>query len=92
MTKKEVINGLKWIIDDETGFGFGNNWENGKPQCDEERAGEYIWEAIQLLENKDSVPPKLKTQLVMACGYCGRTIESWDSYCPNCGKEIKRDG
>lgn len=49
MDTKTVIDGLRWILADETGFWFGSNWDNGEPRSDEERAGKLIWEAIELL-------------------------------------------
>ena len=50
--KRDVINGLKWILEDDR-FGFGINWENGdEPRDEHELAGVYITRAIRVLEEK----------------------------------------
>ena len=50
--KRDVINGLKWILEDDR-FGFGVNWENGdEPRDAHELAGVYITRAIRVLEEK----------------------------------------
>ena len=50
--KRDVINGLKWILEDDR-FGFGVNWENGdEPRDGHELAGVYITRAIRVLEEK----------------------------------------
>lgn len=48
--RKALINGLKWILEDDK-FGFGENWEPGmKPECEEENAGYIITRVIAYLE------------------------------------------
>lgn len=50
--KRDVINGLKWVLEDDR-FGFGIGWENGdEPRNDHELAGVYITRAIKVLEEK----------------------------------------
>jgi len=48
--KRDIINGLKWILENDR-FGFGVNWKNGdEPKTDEELAGIYITRTINMLE------------------------------------------
>ena len=51
--KRDVINGLRWVLEDDK-FGFGVNWDNGdEPRTDHELAGVYITRAIHVLEEKE---------------------------------------
>lgn len=38
----------------------------------------------------DPVKPKGFADLLV-CGYCSMMVRPIDNYCPNCGREIKRD-
>ena len=46
-----LINGLRWILEDDK-FGFGTNWKRGsRPQTEEENAGYIICRVIEYLYN-----------------------------------------
>ena len=45
-----LISGLEWILEDDK-FGFGENWNIGKPQSEEELAGKIIWNTIEFLKD-----------------------------------------
>lgn len=42
------------------------------------------------LNRHEPVEPKISNGWTR-CGNCGEDIRSKDNYCPNCGKEIKRE-
>ena len=47
-----LINGLKWILEDDK-FSFGDNWDKGsRPQTEEENAGYIICRVIEYLMNE----------------------------------------
>lgn len=54
MSDKKVIEGLEWILKDDR-FGFGVNWENGKPRDDYEIAGKIITDTIALLKEQEDM-------------------------------------
>lgn len=55
---RALINGLKWILEDDK-FSFGENWEPGmKPESEEENAGYIICRVIEHLEK--NMESKLK--------------------------------
>lgn len=89
--RKKVIEGLRWILECDL-FGFGDNWGNGEPRCDEERAGKYIWDAIELLTEK----PKRESRAMLPCKCGCKRREHWygsDGYeelrCMNCGFKVR---
>ena len=89
--KKKVIEGLEWILEDDR-FGFGVNWENGKPRDDYEIAGKIITDAIALLKEQEAVPViqrEVMHMLVWCCGSCGTAITDGDKFCRMCGKPVK---
>lgn len=50
LPNKDLIKGLKWILEDDK-FGFGQNWDSiDETECEEELAGYYIERAIKKLE------------------------------------------
>ena len=92
----KAIKGLEWILKDDR-FGFGKGLT--KPETDEEQAGCYIHDAIELLKEQlqqklvDPVKPiDSDDDFTWLCNYCkgelffGDRIR--DNYCSTCGRKI----
>ena len=93
---EEVVNGLEWILEDDR-FGFGVNWENGKPRDDHEKAGKIITDAIALLKEQRKIGHWIDSAGDEKCSVCGATYSDLypdyhrTHFCPNCGAKMEVD-
>lgn len=100
---EKVIKGLEWILQDDK-FGFGENWDSGEPQCDEEKAGKIIQDALSLLKAQEPVEPYMDydgQDVWRWCGSCGAILfhlshtqadedeQKFVKFCRHCGKAVK---
>lgn len=67
--REKVIRGLEWILQDDK-FGFGENWDSGEPQCDEEKAGKIIWDTLTMLKAQEPRVMTLEEINGMEWDYC----------------------